>query len=256
MPTTFRSPLSMAVCQRYAASAISSRMKAMPSTAPPRSSMRAMSSRARSPISAVSDSTIHPPAIGSTLSVMPVSSAITCCVRSASLAECSVGRASASSKPFAWMDCAPPSAADSTCRATRTTLLSGCWAVSVLPPVWAWKRSAMDFGSVAPNRSRMICAHNVRAARNFAISSMKLEWALKKNDSRGAKRSTSSPASTAACTYAMPSASVKATSCTAVEPASRMWYPLIEMVLKRGISAAQYAKVSVVSRMLWCGGKM
>ena len=48
----------------------------------------------------------------------------------------------------------------------------------------------------------------------------------------------------------MPSARVNATSCTAVEPASRMWYPLMEMVLNRGISAAQYANVSVVSRML------
>src|SRR5712692_8540890 len=33
---------------------------------------------------------------------------------------------------------------------------------------------------------------------------------------------TSSPTSSAASTYAMPSANVKATSCTAVEPASRM----------------------------------
>ncbi len=69
----------------------------------------------------------------------------------------------------------------------------------------------------------MMCAHSERAARNFATSSIRLLWALKKNDRRGPKRSTSSPAASAASTYAMPLASVKATSCTAVEPASRMW---------------------------------
>ena len=40
--------------------------------------------------------------------------------------------------------------------ATRTMLFSGCCAVSVEPPVWAWKRSACAFGFVAPKRSRMI----------------------------------------------------------------------------------------------------
>ena len=46
-------------------------------------------------------------------------------------------------------------------------LLSGCWAVSVLPAVWAWKRSCWARGSVAPNWSRMMRAHMRRAARNF-----------------------------------------------------------------------------------------
>jgi hypothetical protein len=32
---------------------------------------------------------------------------------------------------------------------------------------------------------------------------------------------------------------VKATSCAAVAPASRMWYPEIEMLFHDGISAAQ-----------------
>jgi hypothetical protein len=73
-------------------------------------------------------------------------------------------------------------------------LLSGCWAVSVLPAVWVWKRSCWARGLVAPTRSRMMRAHNRRAARNFAISSRKSLWALKKNDSRGAKAFTSSPA--------------------------------------------------------------
>ena len=55
-----------------------------------------------------------------------------------------------------WIDCAPPLAAESACTATRTTLFSGCWAVSVDPPVCAWKRSACARGLVAPKRSRMI----------------------------------------------------------------------------------------------------
>ena len=102
-------------------------------------------------------------------------------------------------------------------------LFCGCCAVSVEPPVWVWKRSISAFGAVAPKRSRMIFAHIRRAARNFATSSRKLLWQAKKNESRGAKSFTSSPASTAAFTYVMPSARVNATSCTAVEPASRMW---------------------------------
>ncbi len=80
-------------------------------------------------------------------------------MRSAICAECSVGSASASSKPFVWSDCAPPQTAESAWIATRTTLFSGCWAVSVEPPVWAWKRSACAFGFVAPKRSFMISAH-------------------------------------------------------------------------------------------------
>ena len=54
----------------------------------------------------------------------------------------------------------------------------------------------------------------------------------------------------------MPLAMVKASSCTAVEPASRMWYPEIEIVFQPGISASQYAKRSVVSRIDGFGGKM
>jgi hypothetical protein len=47
-----------------------------------------------------------------------------------------VGRASASSRLLQCSDCVPPSTAASACRATRTILLSGCCAVSVLPAVW------------------------------------------------------------------------------------------------------------------------
>src|SRR5579872_5803129 len=47
----------------------------------------------------------------------------------------------------------------------------------------------------------------------------------------------------------MPFASVNASSCTAVAPASRMWYPEMEIVFQRGMRSAQYAKRSVVSRI-------
>ena len=63
-----------------------------------------------------------------------------------------------------------PATAESAWIATRTMLFSGCCAVSVEPPVWAWKRSASAFGFVAPKRSRMMLAQSLRAARNFATS--------------------------------------------------------------------------------------
>ena len=100
-------------------------------------------------------------------------------------------------------------------------LFAGCCAVSVLPPVCVWNFSIQLFGFCAANRSRMIRAHRRRAARNLATSSRKLLCALKKKLSCGAKSSTASPASIAAWTYAIPFASVNATSCTAVLPASR-----------------------------------
>jgi hypothetical protein len=91
-------------------------------------------------------------------------------------------------------------AAAKACTATRTMLFSGCCAVSMLPAVWAWKRSISERGSRAPKRSFMMRAHSRRAARNFATSSRRLLWALKKNESCGANSSTLSPASCAAIT--------------------------------------------------------
>ena len=61
-----------------------------------------------------------------------------------------------------------------------------------------------------------------RAARSLAISSKKSMWLLKKNEKRGRKRSGSTPRSTRCSAYASPSAIVKASSCAAVAPASRM----------------------------------
>ena len=66
-------------------------------------------------------------------------------------------------------------------------------------------------------------AHRRRAARNFATSSMKSEWQAKKKEIRSPKRAGSSPAARAARTYSRAWAKVKATSCGAVAPASRMW---------------------------------
>ncbi len=94
----------------------------------------------------------------------------------------------------------PPSTAASAWSAVRTMFTSGCCAVSVAPPVCVWNRSIQLRGSFAPNRSVMIRAHMRRAARNFAISSKKCMWHAKKNERRGANSSTSSPASSAACT--------------------------------------------------------
>ena len=75
------------------------------------------------------------PPSGSAVSVVPASWRRICCVRSAIRAARSLGRASASSNEFVCNDCAPPQAAESAWIATRTTLFSGCCAVSVDPPV-------------------------------------------------------------------------------------------------------------------------
>src|SRR6185437_6431709 len=53
------------------------------------------------------------PSQGIAVSAAPDSLAMICCVRNASVAACSVGSASASSYPFVWSDCVPPSTADS-----------------------------------------------------------------------------------------------------------------------------------------------
>ena len=110
----------------------------------------------------------------------------------------SVGSASASSKEFVWSDCVPPRTAASASSVVRTMLFRGCWAVSVAPPVCVWKRSIEDFGSCGCQRSSLIRAQSLRAARNLAISSKKFMWHAKKNDRRGANSSIDNPASSAA----------------------------------------------------------
>ncbi len=125
---------------------------------------------------------------------------MTCWVRSASRAAFWVGNAMASSNEFVWRLWVPPSTAPRPCSATRTRLTSGCWAVSWTPAVWVWKRSIWDLGFLAPKSSRMMRAQIRRAARNLATSSSSVVRATKKNDSRGAKSSTASPAACAART--------------------------------------------------------
>ena len=79
-------------------------------------------------------------------------------------------------------------------------LLSGCWAVSVEPPVWVWNRISRLRASCAPKRSVMILAHMRRAARYLAASSKRLLWAFQKKLSLEANSSTASPAAMAAST--------------------------------------------------------
>lgn len=114
-------------------------------------------------------------------------------------------------------------------------LTSGCWAVSCTPAVCVWNRSIWLLGFFAPNSSRIIFAQMRRAARNLATSSSSVVRATKKNDRRGANESTPSPAACAARTYSLAFASVNATSCAGVAPASAMWYPEIEIVFQRGM---------------------
>ena len=100
----------------------------------------------------------------------------------------------------------------------------------------------------------MTRAQRRRAARNFATSSSTSLCAQKKKESWGAKASTARPRSRAASTYAIASARVNATSCTAVAPASRMWYPLTLIAFHFGISRAQNSTTSTTRRIEGSGG--
>src|SRR5919204_586191 len=66
-------------------------------------------------MSFVSFSTKYDPPSGSTTFATPLSNAMICWVRSASVAASAVGRASASSSELVWSDCVPPSTPDSAC---------------------------------------------------------------------------------------------------------------------------------------------
>src|SRR5579862_9852613 len=107
-------------------------------------------------------------------------------------------------------------------------LLSGCCSVSEHPAVCTCVFMYHDFSDFAPYRSFIIRAQIRRAARSLQTSSKNSLWELKKKLSRGAKSSTLRPRSMQASTYSIPSRSVKANSWIAVDPASRMWYPLID----------------------------
>jgi hypothetical protein len=122
-------------------------------------------------------------------------------------AENSVGSAIASSNELVCSDWVPPSTAAIASNAVRTTLLYGSCSVSDTPDVWQWVRSIFERSDLAP-KSVMIFDHMARAARSFAASMNTFMPMQKKNDSRPAKASTSSPLAWAARTYSMPSASV------------------------------------------------
>src|SRR5262252_2030434 len=109
---------------------------------------------------------------------------------------------------------------------------------------------------LAPKRSFIRRYQILRAARYLAISSKKSLCALKKKLRRGPNSSTSRPRRRAHSTYSTPSYNVKASSCSAVDPASRIWYPLIEMVLNRGVNLEPNSKVSTTSLIEGAGGKM
>src|SRR6266566_5790914 len=135
-------------------------------------------------------------------------------------------------------------------------LLYGCWAVSEQPAVCVWNLRMADFGFLQWNLSVITLYQIFRAARYFATSSKRSLCALKKNDRRGAKSSTSRPWSMPHLTYSMPFARVKASSWAAVAPASRMWYPLIEIVFHCGTCAEPNSNVSTTSRIEGSGGKI
>ena len=139
----------------------------------------------------------------------------------ATRAEAGVGNASASSNEFVCNDWVPPSTAANASKVVRMMLLCGSCSVRLTPEVWQCVRKARLAGFFGAN-CRISCAHNTRAARNFAISMKKFMPIPKKNDSRGAKSSIARPRDKAARTYSSPSARVKASSCTEVAPASSM----------------------------------
>ncbi len=102
------------------------------------------------------------------------------------------------------------------------TLLYGSCSVSETPLVWQCVRSILDRSSFAQSFVITRC-HSTRAARSLAISMKKFMPIAKKKLSRPANLSMSRPLATPYFTYSMPSAMVKASSCTAVAPASCMW---------------------------------
>ena len=137
-------------------------------------------------------------------------------------AEKSVGNAIASSSALVCSDWVWPWVAAIASMQVRCTLLNTSCAVSDQPLVWQCVRSDSDFGFCGSNcpTSR---AHSARAARIFATSMKKFMPIAQKKLSRGANRSMSRPASRPARRYSTPSASVYASSRSAVAPASWMW---------------------------------
>ncbi len=137
-------------------------------------------------------------------------------------AEKSVGRARASSRALVCRDWVWPWVAAIASTHVRVTLLNTSCAVSDQPEVCEWVRSERDLAFFGSN-CRTSLAHSSRAARILAISMKKFMPIAQKKESRGAKASTSIPAARPARMYSTPSASVYASSRSAVAPASWMW---------------------------------
>ena len=118
--------------------------------------------------------------------VTPLSWAMICCVRSASVAASAVGSASASSSELVCSELVPPSTAASACSAVRTTLLYGCCAVSDTPAVWVWKRSFHERSSSAPEA----VAHHLRPelARGAELGDLLEEVAVRVEEERDPRR--------------------------------------------------------------------
>ncbi|CAM5263522.1 hypothetical protein SVIOM74S_03391 [Streptomyces violarus] len=154
--------------------------------------------------------------------VVPDSCWSSSCVLRAMRAEKSVGRASASSRALVCSDCVCPCVAAIASTQVRVTLLNTSCAVSDQPEVCEWVRRDRDLAFFGSNCLTSF-AHSSRAARSLATSMKKFMPIAQKNDSRGANASTSRPASRPARMYSTPSASVYASSRSAVAPASWMW---------------------------------
>ena len=125
--------------------------------------------------------------------LVPLSCCRNNCVLRAIRAEKSVGSASASSSALVCSDWVWPCVAAIASMVVRITLLKTSCAVSDQPEVWQCVRSDSERGSFGLNCVSSL-AHNSRAARILATSMKKFMPIAQKNDSRGAKRSTSRPA--------------------------------------------------------------
>src|SRR5882757_9086614 len=132
----------------------------------------------------VSASRYQEPPSGSATLHTPVSSMITCWVRTAISAAFSLGSASTSSRALVCSELVPPSTAASASIAVRTMLLSGCCAVSDTPAVWVWKRICQLLGLFAPNVSRISRAQ----PRGAVLGDLLEEVDLRVEEERQARR--------------------------------------------------------------------
>ena len=200
-PTILSSPASILDC--FSAAAVSMPRMGSPCSMacgmPPAACISRMMASAASTSSAVRRATVASPPKGSTQRVVPASFWRMSWVLRATFAVSSVGSAMASSNELVCRLCVPPQTAAKASMAVRPTLFKGSCSVNVQPLVWQWVRSMEERGLVGlkPAIQR---AHKRRPARSLATSDMTSMPMPQKKLSRGAKSSTSSPASTPALT--------------------------------------------------------